>query len=88
MVLVMVEMSPKVNMITIKKVNPRVALSVSDYASKYARTAHLSMTPYTLFVSNVLPDKTEATYIARGMLISGLMASSAMDGSIPVAEKQ
>jgi hypothetical protein len=46
------------------------------------------MTPYTLFVSNVLPDKTEATYIARGMLISGLMASSAMDGSIPVAEKQ
>jgi hypothetical protein len=45
MVLVMVEMSPKVNMMTIKKVNPRVALSVSDYASKYARTAYLSMTP-------------------------------------------
>jgi hypothetical protein len=60
----MVEMSPKVNMITIKKVNPRVALSVSDYASKYARTAHLSMTPYTLFVSNVLPEKARSTYIS------------------------
>jgi hypothetical protein len=59
MVLVMVEMSPKVNMMTIKKVNPRVALSVSDFASKYARTAHLSMTPYTLLVSNVHPKRTD-----------------------------
>jgi hypothetical protein len=53
-----------------------------------ARTAYLSMTPYTLFVSNVGPEKPRSTYIARGILISGLMASSAMEGSIPVAEKQ
>jgi len=51
-VLVMVEISPKVNMMTIKKVNPRVALSVNDDATKYARKAYLSMTPYTLLISD------------------------------------
>jgi hypothetical protein len=85
MVLVMVEMSPKVNMMTIKKVKPRVALSVSLYEGVCDLLEHDSVYPTSQCWTI---EYMRPAHIARGMLISGLMASSAIEGNIPVAEKQ
>ncbi len=47
------------------------------------------MTPYSLYVSRDTPNcDNEATHIARGIVVSGLFASSDIAGNMPVALKQ